>query len=230
MNINLVEDDPLQQKLIQHWLTEAGHQCRVFANGKSLMHEFELAPTDLVILDWELPDHSGLELLKWLRQQQGSAVPVLFLTMRDDETDVVAALRGGADDYLVKPARPQELLARIDANLRRSQPQTSAEAKTRQIGPFTINKHCQQLNLHGKPVVLTQKEFSLACHLLSNIGQVVSRDQMLEEIWGQAINTKSRTIDTHISRLRKKLGLNPDQGWRLSSIYQSGYRLDWLGD
>jgi DNA-binding response OmpR family regulator len=230
VNITLVEDDPLQQRLIQHWLKEAGHQCRLFADGDSLIREYGQAPTNLVILDWELPGHTGLELLQWLRQHHGPATPVLFLTMRDDEQDVVAALRGGADDYLVKPARQQELLARIDANLRRCNPQNAAQAKTVQIGPFTIFNQSQQLNLHGKPVVLTQKEYNLACHLLNNIGQLVSRDQLLNDIWGQPANSKSRTVDTHISRLRKKLGLNPDQGWRLSSIYQSGYRLDWLGD
>lgn len=230
MNITLVEDDPIQQKVIHHWLTEAGHQCRLFADGNSLTEQFLQTPTHLLILDWELPDRSGLELLQWLRQDIGHNVPVLFLTMRDGESDVVTALRGGADDYLVKPARQQELLARIDANLRRSHLLAENSSQCVQIGPFTIDTQTHQLHLDGRVLDLTQKEFNLASYLLNNMGKVVSRAELLERIWGQPDTRYSRTIDTHISRLRKKLALQPDNGWRLTSIYQSGYRLDWLGE
>ncbi len=228
MNITLVEDDPIQQRLLQHWLEQAGYRCRVFADGAGLMQRLGEAPIDLLLLDWELPDVDGLQLLRWLRERHQDNTPVLFLTMRNSEADVVTALRGGADDYLVKPARQQELLARIEANLRRSRMLTPKERQPLEIGPFRIEQQTHRLSLNGEPIQLTQKEFSLACHLLGRLGEVVSRDELLEKVWGQPIPQNSRTVDTHISRLRKKLGLHPEHGWRLSSIYQSGYRLDRL--
>lgn len=229
MNITLVEDNPLQQKVIHHWMNEAGYQCQVFSDGNSLMEQFHRSNTDLLLLDWELPDSTGLELLHWLRLHHGDHIPVLFLTMRDSEADVVAALLGGADDYLIKPARRRELLARIEANLRRSMQSARANATPPvQVGPFTIDQQNQQLSMYGEPVDLTQKEFNLANYLLNNLGSVVSRAELLERIWGQPDTRYSRTIDTHISRLRKKMALHPEQGWRLSSIYQSGYRLEQL--
>lgn len=229
VNITLVEDDPIQQTVIQRWLEQSGHRCRVFGDGQSLTESFQQDPTDLLLLDWELPDRNGLELLQWLRLNFGNRIPVLFLTMRDSEQDVVSALRGGADDYLIKPARQQELLARIEANLRRSRAVQETLLPTTEIGPFIIDSQAQELRLNDTPLSLTQKEFKLACYLLTNLGQVVSRAELLQRIWGQPDTQYSRTVDTHISRLRKKLALVPEQGWRLSSIYQSGYRLDWLG-
>lgn len=228
MNITLVEDDPIQQRLIQHWLSEAGHHCRVFGDAISLMRDLQRAPTDVLLLDWELPDMDGLSLLHWLREQHGDSIPVLFLTMRGGENDVVAALRGGADDYLVKPARQQELLARIEANMRRSHGSPSAAHTTLEIGPFQVDRHSFSLSRDGEIIDLTQKEFNLACHLFERVGEVVSRHELVERVWGKSCKQDSRTVDTHISRLRKKLGLTPQQGWRLASIYQSGYRLDRL--
>ena len=230
MNITLVEDDPIQQRVLQQWLNEAGYRCRILADGSSLISQFHHTPVDLLLLDWELPDQSGLDLLQWLRRQHGHETPVLFLTMRDDEADVVAALRGGADDYLTKPARKQELLARIEANLRRSHAVGNHSGHALQIGPFTLHEQSRQIDMHGKPLQLTQKEFGLAHYLLTHLGQIISRKDLLKNIWGHKGKTNSRTVDTHISRVRKKLSLHPEQGWRLSSIYQAGYRLDWLGE
>ncbi len=228
MNIAIVEDDPLQFTLVSRWLEAAGHQCHGYPNGETFRRAVPETDHQLLLLDWELPDHSGLDLLEWLRSQPGENLPVMFLTLRDDEEDIVQALRTGADDYLVKPAREQELLARIEALARRSPTNKAADA-TENIGPFTIQQHSRLLHRDGQPLDLTQKEFALACHLLRNIGKLLTREELLDNVWGHINNSSTRTVDTHISRVRKKLSLVPEQGWQLSAIYQYGYRLDRLG-
>ncbi|MCW8839685.1 MAG: response regulator transcription factor, partial [Gammaproteobacteria bacterium] len=226
--IALVEDDPLQRKAVSSWLNEAGHQCQSFADGHAfLKHSHEHNSYQLLLLDWELPDQSGLELLRRLRQEMGLDLPVMFLTCRAAEDDIVSALQNGADDYLVKPARHRELLARIDALARRHAAAVTANTDL-QIGPFELDLHSRQLRKNGQPLSLTQKEFSLAHYLLSNQGHLITRQELLEQVWQQSATINTRTVDTHISRLRKKLELFPEQGWHLSAVYQYGYRLDWL--
>ena len=228
VNIALVDDDPIQCNLLSSWLESAGHQCSCFANGKNFTRSLEHNQYHLLLLDWELPDFSGLEILKWLRQEIGHSLPVMFITGRDEETDIVQALKTGADDYLIKPIRRQELLARIEALLRRSTLYNPTEG-VRTVGPFSIDQQSRQLRKNGCAIELTQKEFGLATHLLSNVGKLISRDELLEEVWGHATSLNTRTVDTHVSRIRKKLELVPESGWNLSAIYQHGYRLDWLG-
>lgn len=228
MNIALVEDDPIQRKPICHWLEEAGHECRCFDNCESYLADtLEHNSYNLLLLDWELPDHSGLELLRRLREQRGQTLPVMFLTQRNHEDDIVTALRSGADDYLVKPARRNEMLARIEA-LGRRYTLSASPANSQKVGPFELDNYSRQLRKNGQPLNLTQKEFRLAHYLLSNLGQLISRQQLLEKVWQQSASLNTRTVDTHISRLRKKLELFPEQGWHLTAVYQYGYRLDWL--
>jgi len=227
MDIALVEDDSLQCTLIKHWLEDAGHRCHCYPHGDALRNEFPQRNHHLVLLDWELPGHSGLDILKWLRTDTKQDLPVIFLTQRQQEEDIVMALRNGADDYLVKPAREQELLARIEALARRS-PSAATEFFPLSIGPFTIHEHNRLLQKDGQPLELTHKEFALATLLLRNIGKLLSREELMTQVWGYANNLNTRTVDTHVSRVRKKLSLIPEEGWQLSAIYQCGYRLDRL--
>ena len=232
MKIAFLEDDPIQQKLICSWLEEAGHDCHRFDECTAFLESLdEQNPYDLMLLDWELPDRSGIDLLRWLRSQELAELqfPVMFLTCRDHEDDIVTALRTGADDYLVKPARQKELLARIEALSRRTVRNLGKPARY-SVGPFELDPHSRQLHKHGQPLTLTQKEFSLAQYLLSNLGQLVTRQELLEKVWQQSASLNTRTVDTHISRLRRKLELVPEQGWHLTAVYQYGYRLDWLGE
>lgn len=230
MNIALVEDDPIQRKPVCAWLEEAGHRCHSFENYQTYTAN-NPGPDgqDLLLLDWELPDKSGLDVLRWVRQELGHGLPVMFLTRRNDESDIVSALKSGADDYLVKPARRDELLARIEALTRRNG--KSAPSQNRQvIGHFELDMQSRQLRRKGEPIKLTQKEFILAHYLLSRHGQLVTRQELLEKVWRQSANINTRTVDTHISRVRKKLQLHPEEGWHLTAVYQYGYRLDWLAD
>ncbi|MFO7593117.1 MAG: response regulator transcription factor [Pseudomonadota bacterium] len=230
MNIAFVEDDPLQRKPVCAWLEEAGYSCQSFENYQTFTANNPNPGTlDLLLLDWELPDRSGLDVLRWVRRELGQSLPVMFLTRRNAENDIVAALRSGADDYLVKPAGRNELLARIEALTRRNGkpgPDTGRQV----IGPFEFDIYSRLLRRKGEPIKLTQKEFTLAHYLLSKHGQLVTREELLEKVWRQSTNLNTRTIDTHISRVRKKLKLHSEEGWQLVSIYQCGYRLDWLAN
>ncbi len=228
MKIAFVEDDPIQRKPVCTWIEDAGHSCISFDTCEAYLQEARKSNHfDLLLLDWGMPDISGLELLRILRGEQGQTLPIMFLTCRDEEKDIVAALKNGADDYLVKPPRQMELLARIDALSRRRFRPQSKPTKMR-FGPFELDTHSRQLHKNGQLVTLTQKEFSLAHYLLSNLGQIITRQELLEKVWRQSANINTRTVDTHISRLRKKLELIPEHGWQLTAVYQYGYRLDWL--
>ncbi len=225
MRIAIVEDDLAQSDLVRVWLAAAGHGCHVFARGRDFMRVMARDSFDVLILDWELPDVNGDAVLAWVRANIRDPIPILFTTARDTEADIVHALKAGADDYLVKPLRKQELLARIEALGRRARPQPRASDVLR-IGEFEIDLDRRRVHRHGAAVELTQKDFDLAVFLFRNIGNLVSRGHILESVWGRSSDLNTRTVDTHVSRLRSKLGLVPQNGWKLSAVYQHGYRLE----
>ena len=152
-------------------------------------------------------------------------IPVLFTTSRDREEDIVHALQSGADDYMIKPIRRSETLARITALLRRALPDPEEQALY-SCPPFEFDLGGQQVTVDDKPVALTNKEFQLALLLFRNSGRLLSRSYLLENVWGVRSELSTRTVDTHISRLRNKLGIRPERGWRLSAVYHHGYRLE----
>jgi len=229
LKIALLEDDLDTGAIIKLWLESAGHECEHYETGEQFIDNTQGKGFDLYILDWMLPDISGIDVLRWLRDNVGWETPVLFVTARDSEEDIVHALETGADDYMVKPVKQNELLARITALHRRikgSSPRETVDIQT--IGPFIINGHERSISLNGELIELTQKEFDLAIYLLHNVGRLLSRGHILEEVWGRSAEINTRTVDTHVSRLRNKLKLVPENGWRLNAIYQHGYRLEQL--
>lgn len=225
MFIALLEDDTDQSDLLSAWLEDAGNKCAVFNSGKeitkSLLHE----SYDLLILDWLVPDMNGLEVLEWVRETVEWHIPVLFITQRDAEEDVVQALQGGADDYMAKPVKRGEMLARIQSISRRSQGASSGD-DVLEFFPYTLQRSTRSLKLNGEPIDVTRKEFELTMFLFKNSGRILSRGYILETVWGRSAEVNTRTVDTHVSRLRRKLSILPENGWRLSSIYQHGYRLE----
>jgi len=227
MRIALLEDDLAQSDLVKLWLSGAGHICHSFDRSREFMRVLSHDSFDLLVLDWELPDINGDEVLAWVRANGHENVPVLFTTARNEEKDIVAALKAGADDYLVKPLRKEELLARIGALARRSGGRATPRAGFR-VGEFEIDPDRRLVVRNGEAIELTQKDFDLATFLFRNVGNLVSRGHILETVWGRSPELNTRTVDTHISRLRTKLGLLPENGWRLSAIYQHGYRLEQL--
>lgn len=181
---------------------------------------------DTFLIDWTLPDQNGHEILRWLRQDRGETVPVIFVTSRNAEEDVVAGLDAGADDYMVKPIRRRELLSRLEAIWRRNR-QYDAGHETIEVAPYRLDLKHRTIARDGKLLEsLTDKEFSLAVFLFQNVGRLLSRGHLLEAIWGINAAIPTRTLDTHVSRLRKKLELYPANGFRLVPAYNYGYRLD----
>ena len=226
MRIALLEDEQDQADLVRAWLTAAGHNCHVYVLGKDLVREAQRETFDLFLLDWEVPGMSGAEVLVWIRSNIAERVPVLFVTAREREVDIVHALSSGADDYMVKPLGKHELLARIDALWRRARPGQRPDEGVLEYGRLSVDCRSRQVKLDGQEVAMTQKDYELALFLLRNIGRLLSRGHILEAVWGQSAEINTRTVDTHVSRIRGKLSLTPENGWRLSAVYQHGYRLE----
>lgn len=227
MRICVVEDNAEQAKILEMWLAEANHDAVIFRSGREFISGARQDSFDLVILDWMLPDLDGDYLLKWIREQTDWPVPVLFTTARDSEEDIVFALQSGADDYLVKPIKRREFTARVAALSRRSS-WAAQESETLSFAPFDIHIQQRTIIKSGEQIVLTEREFDLAVFMFRNQGKILSRSHILEMVWGQTADLNTRTVDTHVSRLRNKLGLTEENGWLLRSIYQHGYRLQRL--
>jgi DNA-binding response OmpR family regulator len=227
MRIAILEDDISQTELLSHWLQLAGHHPHAFDQGANLLRALERESFDALVLDWNVPDLSGVEVLKRVRQRLHSSVPVLFVTGRNREDDVVLALREGADDYMIKPVRRLELLARLEALARRGR-HGQEQAEVLEVDAFRVDCQTRTVMRHGRQVDLTAKDFDLSVLFLRNIGRLLSRGHIRETVWGPNAVVTSRTLDTHVSRIRNKLGLTPEHGWRLAAVYRYGYRLEHL--
>ena len=226
MRIALLEDDKEQADLVKLWLEKAEHSCHVSGRGKDFIRKISRESFDLYMLDWEIPDISGIEVVEWIRNNIKERVPVLFVTAHDTEADIVTALEKGADDYMIKPMKQAEMLARINALIRRSKPKATA-GETLDFGAYQIDTANRRISVNGEDIPLTAKEYELALFLFKEHGKPLSRGHLLESIWGKdADHQDTRTVDSHISRIRKKLALQEENGWRLTSIHQYGYRLE----
>ena len=224
MRIAIVEDEPVQAELLQNWLQAENHTCHIFPDGKSLLQAIKRDSFDLLIADWELPDLSGIEVIKRIREQLDWRIPVLMATNRDSEEDIVSGLEAGADDYMIKPVRHQELLARITALIRRTN--INDTPGIIEAPPYRFQRSDNSVMIADQTVQLKAKEFMLALFLFNNVGRLLSRGHILESVWGQRGDLNTRTVDQHISLIRQKLNLNPQNGWRLNAVYGHGYRLE----
>jgi len=231
MNIASAEDDLAQGQLIKQILVAAGHQCVVMTTGNELLSALQRkdASFDLLLIDWELPDIDGIDIVRWVRANLGYALPIMFVTSRTQEEDLVMGLRAGADDYLVKPLREGELLARMQALQRRLKVEPYSETSF-QCGAYQIDPAMDSIRLNGQKAELAPKEYELALLLFRNPGRLFSRDVLSANVWNRDIPATSRTLDTHLSNIRRKLQLRPEHGVRLSSSYALGYRLELVSD
>ena len=220
MRIGVVEDDDGVASALVDALEANRISASRMSRGADVLKRHP--DFDLVLLDLGLPDMDGIDVLRHLRQV--SAVPVIILTARDDERSVVRGLRNGADDYLVKPARIIELLARIEAIRRRAQRASAVSTHVREFGDVIIDLTARSLQVAGTTIALTTKEFQLLEMLVDNPGTAVSRQQMMDQIWGDAFLTVSRSLDVHMTALRSKLG----RPGLIETIRGFGYR--WTGE
>lgn len=226
MKIAVLENDTRAAQMLEEWLRTAGHEARFFASGAAFSREVDRTAFDAAILGSAGADLSTAEVCEAFRSR-ATRVPLLRVLQKGAEQDVVAALQAGADDCMAN-LRQLELLARLDALSRRV---TTAQAPLDEVlefGNLSVDTRNRLITRDGARVTLTPKTYNLAVFLLSNAGKLLSRAYLLEHIWGRDKNASTRTLDTHVSRLRTVLGLTPDNGWQLQSVYQHGYRLDRL--
>lgn len=224
MRIAVLDDDRLQLEMVEHVAKDMGHTCRLFETGQACLQELRRDTFDILIVDWELPDTSGPDIIRWAREHLEPTLPILFITHRSEESDIVQGLQCGADDFMAKPLRVAELKARINALMRRAYPQCTDDVQS--FGPYTFTRSALNVRFGNKDVVLTYREFALAILLFQNAGRLLSRDYLRETVWGQNAEVLSRTLDTHVSRLRQVLQLRPGNDYSIAAVYGLGYRLD----
>ena len=223
MNIALLEDELPQAELMGHWLKQAGITHVHYATGAAFRAGIIHERVDIILMDWTLPDDDGLDVLVWLRKTLGTSMPVMFLTARAEEEAIGLALDKGADDYLVKPLRRVETLARINALARRGNAKLSDIVT---LGGVHIDVDKHRATVNGTLVELTTLETTLAVYLLRNHGRLLTREELQANVWRSNSSFIARAIDTHVSRVRAKLGLISDNGFNLSTVYHRGYRLE----
>ena len=220
--IYLLEDDNSIRDLVIYTLNSQGMEAQGFEKPSAFWSAMEKRVPSLVLLDIMLPEEDGVSVLKKLRSAPATAdLPVIMLTAKSTEYDKVLGLDAGADDYVAKPFGMLELLSRIRALLRRTS--RPAESAVYRCGELTVDLARHTVEAAGRSVALTQKEFEVLSLLLKNRGQVISRDRLLEEVWGYAFTGESRTVDVHIRTLRQKLG---DSGSYIETVRGYGYKID----
>jgi DNA-binding response OmpR family regulator len=201
-HVLLVEDEPSVGELVRTYLARDGWIVIWVRSGEDALVELDRHPVRIVILDVGLPGIDGFEVCRAVRAR--SRVPILMLTARDEEPDRIIGLEVGADDYLTKPFSPREMVARMKAILRRAEPQPTEDLL--ELGDVSLNRETHDVTIAGALIELTAKEFDLLAYFLSNPGAVLSRDVLLDRVWGVSYPGGTRTVDVHVAQLRRKLG------------------------
>ncbi|GAB6466076.1 response regulator transcription factor [Bacillus cereus group sp. MYBK71-2] len=215
----VVDDESDMRQLVGMYLDNFGYEWGEAENGKEALKKLETNHYDFVVLDIMMPEMDGLSVCKEIRKT--SDVPIIFLTAKGEEWNRVNGLRMGADDYIVKPFSPGELIARMEAVLRRYTKQEQQEEI--QFGPILINEKSRKIEVDGEPISLTVKEFDLLYFLCQHTGQVFSREQLLEKVWGYDYAGSTRTVDTHVKTMRLKLG---ESGNYIQTVWGVGYKFE----
>jgi DNA-binding response OmpR family regulator len=222
--ILLVEDEPSISEIVELYLKRAGFQVNALKDGRSAIQSLEHELPDLLVLDLMLPGIDGLSITRWLRDR--SEVPIIMLTARREESDRIAGLELGADDYVVKPFSPQELVSRVRAVLRRTRaPVKETDAAVHYPG-LDINPVTRQVLAQGVEVSLTAKEFDMLWLLVQHPRQVFSRVQLLDQIWGISDYIDPGTVTVHVSRLREKIEPDPSNPQHIQTVWGIGYKFE----
>lgn len=228
MRLAFLDDDRAHCAQVAAALRAAGHSCFEFYTGESLRRALRRESFDLLILDWDLPDVPGADLLAWIRSTLPSPPPVLMLGGRAADGAQVPGEATGADDFVIKPVEVTVLTARVDALLRRSFGDIGTP-RVETFGGHVFDPARKTVLVDGVSVELTAKEYGLALQLFRNLNRPLSRAHLMESVWGRNPDVASRTLDAHVSQIRNRLKLRPENGLRLASVYSFGYRLEALG-
>ena len=225
----ILEDEQSQADMMSSWLAQV--DCKVICcrSEQSLKKTLRSESVDLFVLDWLLPDSDGLQVLTYLRQDRQFSGPILFSTQLETEDCIVRALDAGADDYLVKPLREKEFVARVSA-LKRRTGQRRIPEPVFKVGPIRLDMISRTAFVDGEAVKMRPKEFELAACLLARKGQLLTREYLLNEVWGVDADIDTRTVDMHMSRVRKALKIGPETGYYIKTVYQHGYRFEELSN
>jgi DNA-binding response OmpR family regulator len=224
MRILVVDDDVEVVSYLREIVTGNGHSCVALRTGAGLLAELRRETFDLLLLDWNLPDISGLDLLQSIRAMP-LPIGIIMLTSRAGEEDVARALHAGADDYIVKPESAQIIVARIEAALRRTVP-APAPLRLALFGGYEFDRLTETVRVGGEAVPLSAKEFALALLFFENAHRAMSRGYILEALWHSVADLPTRTLDMHVSRVRSKLKLRPENGYRIVALSGYGYRME----
>jgi two-component system, OmpR family, response regulator ResD len=222
-SVLVVDDEPTIAEVVSRYLERAGYRTRVAADGVQAIEAAAHQRPDLVVLDLMLPKLDGLEVMRRLREQNRDRIAVILLTAKGEEADRVIGLRLGADDYVVKPFSPAELVARVDAVLRRVDTAPSQEPAI-EVGELTIDPAARRVFVSGEEAQLTQREFDVLLFLARHPGQVFSRNQLMDAVWQYSFYTDTSTVTVHIRRLRAKIEPDPAQPRHIQTVWGVGYR------
>jgi len=222
--ILIVEDDPAIAAFVQTALEREGFATELVGDGEKALARVDAAPPDLILLDLMLPGLDGLQVCQALRRRP-TYLPLIMLTAKDDEVDKIVGLEIGADDYITKPFKTRELVARVRALLRLVHRSADASRRLR-FGPLEIDRDARSVTLAGRAISLTPKEFDLLALLASHPRRVFGRDTLLEKVWGYDYAGESRTVDVHIQRLRQKIEPDPAEPQFLVTVRSIGYKFE----
>jgi DNA-binding response OmpR family regulator len=220
----VVDDEPTIVEIVGRYMERAGYETYTAPDGYQALDAATARRPDLVVLDVMLPGIDGIEVMERLQERAGPPIAVILLTARGEESDRLVGLRHGADDYVVKPFSPAELVARVEAVLRRTAPPAAEDQPPIVHGALRIEPASRRVSLDGDELSLTQREFDLLAFLAENPGRVYSRDQLMEAVWGEPFFDETSTVTVHVRRLRAKLGDDPAEPRFIETVWGVGYR------
>ncbi|MCE7797210.1 response regulator transcription factor [Sphingobium sufflavum] len=226
MHIAVIDDDEDMLKFVEDVLSRDGHRCLLYRNGRSFLAALQRETFDLFIVDWTMPEMSGMEVIQWVKTRLPQCPPVMMLTNRSQNEEIAGALNAGADDFVVKPESAIVLSARVNALLRRHGMGAGGDEAPIHFGGYSFDRRRDVVTLAGEEIQLTSKEFGLAFLFFSNLDRPLSRPYIMETVWLSVASLSTRTLDMHVSRIRAKLALRPENGFSLRTIFGYGYRLE----
>lgn len=226
MRIAVVDDDETSLEFVARVLEQQGHLCVTFQRSRDMPLALQRDTFDLLILDWNMPDLSGMEIIAWTQANLSPPPPIIMLTSRSDKDDIAAALNAGADDFIVKPESAIVIAARVEAVGRRAGGPAQVDERLETYGAYVFDRLDETVTLNGEPIAVTSKEFALARLFFANPHKPLSRRYLMETVWKSVAELSTRTLDMHVSRIRAKLQLRSDNGYRLQTVFGYGYRLE----